>query len=221
MTWDNLSWWDSTHSISAFKKLEEGKHRPDRDLIFAAMDECPLDKVKVVLCGQDPYPGVDTEGNPYATGLSFSIPAGSLFTPTLSSLFLEYTSDLHYPTPTSGDLTPWAKEGVLLWNIYLSCQNSRSLSHRWLEWEELTKEVFDVTSKRGSVFILLGAVPRQFKEYISEEDSFILEAPHPMSDVYPKRKGIPRSSFKGSRIFTKCNDLLCNMKLGAIDWRLK
>jgi uracil-DNA glycosylase len=221
--WDSLSWWSSKDADTVKTRLDKGDHRPDRELVFAAMDECPLDKVKVVFCGQDPYPGEYERGKPYATGLSFSIPSDApLLTPTLSCLFSEYISDLHYPTPTTGDLTPWAKQGVMLWNVYLSCHNGVSLSHRWTEWESLTKEVFEVVSKQGAVFILLGAIPRQFKQYVSMEDSYIVEAAYPMADVYASSAGVnkKRTLFKGSRIFTKTNDLLCSLKMDQIDWRL-
>lgn len=226
MKWDDLAWWKSKDCTTINAKLDLGRHTPERELIYASMDECPLDKVKVVICGQDPYPGTyystrDGKEYPYAMGLSFSIPTDASHTPTLQNFFAEYVSDLHYLTPFSGCLTPWTKEGILLWNVYLSCQNGVTLSHRWEEWELLTREVFEVVSKQGAVFILLGAIPRQFKEYISTEDSYIIEAPHPMADRYQKKDWTrPKSTFSGSRIFTRANAYLCDMKMGKIDWKL-
>lgn len=232
-SWDDLEWWSSTDAKSVEAKLK-GHIRPERELIYASMDECPLDKVKVVLCGQDPYPGtyysrIDGKEYPYAMGLSFSIPSDSQLTHTLQNFFGEYVTDLHYPNSHCGNLTSWCKEGVLLWNVYLSCQSGQTLSHRWPEWESLTREVFEIVSKQGAVFILLGAVPRQFSKYISTEDSFIIEAPHPMADVYNrnpptghkrKRKYKGAGTFRGSRIFTRTNDYLCSMGMSKIDWRL-
>jgi uracil-DNA glycosylase len=183
--------------------------------LFAALDATPFNKVKVAMIGQDPYPN-----KIHATGIAFSIPSSVIDTdwpPTLINIFKEYCSDLHLPTPTSGDLTPWTEQGVLLWNSTPTCETGRPGSHRsWPEWPFLTEEMVKELSKKGIVFVLLGAAAKSFAQYIDQTKNDIIYTSHP-SPLGSKRSSNP---FLGSRVFSTINDKLLSRELVPIEWRL-
>jgi uracil-DNA glycosylase len=131
-------------------------------------------------------------------------------------IFKEYTSDLHYPSPSKGDLMPWCKQGVLLWNVIPSCTRGKSLSHRWGEWEYLTKEILERLSERSVVFVALGAVAREHLRYVKRDECPVVEASHPS----PRGNKYGRIPFLGSRIFTTTNAHLCDIGEQPVDWRL-
>jgi uracil-DNA glycosylase len=189
--------------------LRHIRYNPTRSLLFRSIDLLDLDDVRVVILGQDPYP------NPaHATGIAFSIPRNGRTArpPTLINLFQEYQDDLHYPCPQSGDLTKWAKQGVLLWNAYPTCEAGKPASHHWVEWEPLTKELVEKCAEKGVVFILLGRVAQKFAPYCGERQR-IIETSHP-SPLGAKH------GFLGSRVFSRANDIRRAEGKSEVDWRL-
>lgn len=203
---------------------EEGKEiYPSQENIFKAFEYTPIEKTKVVIIGQDPYPSPNK-----AMGLSFSIPKGEKITLSLKNIFKELTEDLNIPYPSSGDLTAWANEGVLLLNTVLTVEKGKPNSHRYLKWEEYTKykveELLNYPS--GMVFILWGRQAYSFFkkcEHACENINGKLKKviysahPSPLSST-KKTKYIP--AFKGSRPFSQANKLLSDMGISPIDWRL-
>lgn len=180
---------------------------------FRALALTPFSDVRVVLLGQDPYPDPK-----YATGLAFSIPpTEQQYPPTLHNLFKEYQTDLGYPLPIAGDLTPWAVHGVLLWNVIPTCTAYHSLSHDWPEYELLTQEIVSKLSKRAEppVFIFLGGRARRFTAYV-ESGCDVIETSHPS----PRASRSSKHPFFGSRIFTTANARLSEAGIETIDWRL-
>lgn len=215
-TWDDLPFWRSGEWQVITEKLDELDSKgilycPSRQLLFAGLDACPYDTVKVMFIGQDPYPGLDD-----STGIAFSVKKGRKFPPTLQTILKEYSDDLHYDVPKSGDLTPWCKEGVLLWNAVPSCLVHQSLSHDWTEWHELTKEIINALSKRHIVFVFIGAYARSFVPHVDVTTSTVLEVGHPS----PRGNIRARNPFTGSRIFTTVNDKLKDQGFSPINWRL-
>lgn len=209
--WENLAFWEKP----AWERLEDQLHdlkepwNPGRKNLFRALQLCPLDKVKVVILGQDPYP------NPlHATGVAFSIPDGvTPYPPTLKNILREYSADLHYEYPKeSGNLEAWCQEGVLLWNSIPTCLSFRSLSHEsWYDWTFLTHEIISECSKKGCVFILMGRRAETYRHLIDEFSSEVIVTPHPS----PLARG-----FRGTRIFSTTNAHLVEMGLSPVDWRL-
>lgn len=219
--WDEMDYWTSKEWSVIQDRLDQfdregGKVRrynPKREDIFNALDLCPLEKLKVVLLGQDPYPDLHK-----AMGLAFSIPnqKGLSIPPSLSNIFAEYQADLGHPPPESGDLTKWAQEGVLLWNVIPTCTTGKPLSHEnWTEWRPLTEEIVKVANRKGAVFILLGARAKEYKDLIDPDFSEVIEGTHPSPLARNSRK-----PFRGSRIFSTCNSFLCAQGDSPIDWRL-
>lgn len=172
---------------------------PSKENIYKAFELTPLNKVKVVIIGQDPYP---TEG--VATGLSFSVNKETKIPKSLHNMFTELESDLGYKYPTSGDLTKWAENGILLLNRILTVVKSNPLSHKNKGWEQFTERVIEEINKqdRKIVFILLGNEAKTIKKYLNNPLHKIIEAPHPS----------PLSAyhgFYGSKIYSKTCEYLC------------
>lgn len=167
--------------------------------------------VKVVIMGQDPYP------NPaHCSGVAFSLPADVLdIPPTLANIFREYIRDLHYPFPKSGELTPWTKQGVMLWNAVPTCTAFKSMSHYgWPEWRLLTQEI--VESLSGVVFVFVGSVAREFVKYVDQGKNRVIETSHPS----PRGQLHSKTPFIGSRVFTTTNAKLVELGREPVDWRL-
>lgn len=189
------------------KKLVQ--YNPARGDLFNGLRAIPCDQVRVCILGQDPYPK-----RMHATGVAFSVPGGlkpEQWPPTLVNLFREYSDDLHYPTPKNGDLTPWVKQGVLLWNVYPSCKTGHPASHHWDEWTYLTKEITEKLDANIVVFVMLGAIARSYSRYCVH--SPVLQTSHP--SPLGASKG-----FFGSRIFSSVNSSLCEYGETPINWRL-
>lgn len=216
-TWEELNYWNSGEWQVVEERLDDldraGKlYNPSRELIFSALDATNLDSVRVIFIGQDPYPDRDL-----ATGLAYSIPKSfDRIPPSLSIIFDEYQKDLHLPRPNSGDLTAWTKRGVLLWNSIPTCSVGRSLSHDWVEWGELTKEILITLSTKDIVYIFTGAVSRRYTN-ILPLSSKIIQVGHPS----PRGQKKARYPFSGSRIFSKANDMLVQLGKEKVDWRLE
>ena len=198
------------HNLASFVKDEYQKEKvfPKGKLIFNAFWKCPVDQVKVVILGQDPYHG---EGQ--AHGLSFSVPAGVRFPPSLLNIFKEIKRDLGKDLPPNGDLTRWANQGVFLLNATLTVRAHQAGSHQKQGWEEFTDEVIKrlAKSREGIVFMLWGAYAQKKEALIPSEKHMILKAPHP-SPLSAHR------GFLGCNHFSLANDYLRSQGMGEIKW---
>jgi len=179
--------------------------------IFNAFSLISLDKVKVVILGQDPY---HKEGQ--AHGLAFSVLKNITFPPSLRNIFKEYSSDLGYANPSSGNLTQWAEQGVFLLNAVLTVREGEANSHKGQGWEVFTDAVIKKISdeKENVVFILWGKPAQLKSKLIDENKHLVLKAPHPS----------PLSSYRGffgSKPFSKVNAYLKEHNINEIDWRLR
>ncbi|KUH92633.1 uracil-DNA glycosylase [Mycobacterium sp. IS-1556] len=171
----------------------------------------PMDNVRVLIVGQDPYP---TPG--HAVGLSFSVAPDVRPLPrSLENIFREYTSDLEYPAPTTGDLTPWAERGVMLLNRVLTVRPGSPASHRGKGWEAVTECAIRALVARNQplVAVLWGRDASTLKPMLDGADCVAIESPHP-SPLSATR------GFFGSRPFSRANELLEKLGAEPIDWRL-
>jgi len=183
---------------------------PAGNNIFNAFNQTTFENVKVVILGQDPY-----HGSGQAMGLSFSVPKGVKPPPSLVNIFKELKSDIGLPTPTNGDLTPWAKQGVLLLNAVLTVRENEPASHAKIGWMHFTDAVIKKISdeKKGIVFLLWGKFAEQKQILIDETKHFVLKAAHP--SPFSADKG-----FFGCKHFSKTNELLAKQGLQVIDWHI-
>jgi len=193
--------------------LEERKQHtvyPPGNKIFAAFDHTPFDKVKVVIMGQDPY-----HGPGQANGMSFSVSQGVRLPPSLQNIFKEISKDLLCPMATTGDLTPWADQGVLMLNATLTVRAASPASHNGKGWEQFTDSVIRLLSeqKKGLVFLLWGR-PAQLKEKLVDTSKhFVLKAAHPSPlSAY--------NGFFGCRHFSQANKILIDQSRQPIHWPL-
>lgn len=171
--------------------------------------EQPLDDVRVLIVGQDPYP---TPGHPI--GLSFAVAPDVRPIPrSLVNIYAELGTDLGVPAPTTGDLTPWAERGVLLLNRVLTVRPGASASHRGKGWEQVTDCAIDALVRRGGplVAILWGRDARSLRPRLGDIPCVESAHPSPLS---------ARSGFFGSRPFSQVNDLLVHQGADPLDWRL-
>ena len=171
---------------------------PRKEDIYKAFELTPLEKVKVVIFGQDPYP---TPG--VAMGLAFSVSKGTKIPKSLINIFKELEDDINEPLPSSGDLTKWAENGVLLLNRILTVEQSKPLAHKNQGWEKFTERVIKEINNqnRPVVYILLGNEAIKIKKMLNNPQHSIIEAPHPS----------PLSAyhgFFGSKIFSKTCEYL-------------
>ncbi len=185
---------------------------PTKDNIFRALNLTPIDKVKVVIIGQDPYHGAGQ-----AQGLSFSVPRGVKNPPSLQNIFKELEAEFNKKSDAevkfNGDLTNWAKQGVLLLNSTLTVEAGKANSHSGLGWESLTDEIIKLISDKcdGVVFLLWGAYARKKKTLIDTKKHLILESAHPSPfSAY--------SGFFGNNHFIKTNEWLKDHGRDEIVW---
>ena len=184
---------------------------PPSSLIFNALNTTPLNQVKVVIIGQDPYHGPNQ-----AHGLSFSVQRGVALPPSLRNIFHELHTDLGVPIPKHGDLTHWAEQGVLLLNSVLTVEAGQPTSHQKQGWEDFTDHVIDVLNQQREhiVFILCGAYAQRKGQRIDPNKHLILKAAHP-SPLAANRGG-----FFGCKVFSKSNNYLKQNGIEPIDWQL-
>lgn len=184
---------------------------PPGRLIFNAFNHCPFDQTKVVILGQDPYHGAGQ-----ANGLSFSVNPGIPKPPSLKNIYKELSTDMGIAEPKHGDLTNWAKQGVLLLNSMLSVQASKPGSHQNKGWETFTDAVIKLLSdkKTNVVFILWGAYAQKKGAVINEDKHMVIRSAHP--SPFSAHRG-----FLGSRPFSKTNQYLSEHNIAQIDWRLQ
>jgi len=149
-------------TLRDFLKQEKASGKviyPPSPLILNAFNQTPFDEVRVVIIGQDPYHGQDNNGQPQAHGLSFSVPKGVALPPSLQNIYKEIAADLNITMTKSGDLTPWAQQGVLLLNATLTVEQSKAGSHQNKGWETFTDAVIAKLNqhREGLVFVLWGS----------------------------------------------------------------
>lgn len=181
---------------------------PPAPLIFNAFNQCPFDKVKVVIIGQDPYHGYGQ-----AHGLCFSVNDGVQFPPSLVNIFKEIERDLHVPFPQSGNLTRWANQGVFLLNATLSVREGQAGSHQNKGWEEFTDRVIkEISDKKNNVvFMLWGSYAQRKGAVIDTKRHLVLKAVHPS----------PLSAYRGfigCGHFSQANQYLASKGLTPIQW---
>lgn len=194
-------------------KTEKALHRtiyPAGSNIFNSFNQTPFSNVKVVILGQDPY-----HGPGQAHGLSFSVPDGVKPPPSLVNIFKELKTDIGMAIPTTGNLTPWANQGVLLLNAVLTVRANEPASHARIGWMEFTDAVISKISeeKEGVVFLLWGKFAQEKQTLIDETKHLVLKAAHP--SPFSADKG-----FFGCRHFSKTNQYLVKQKKDPIDWSL-
>lgn len=181
---------------------------PPGSLIFNAFNLCPFNKTKVVIIGQDPYHGPNQ-----AHGLCFSVNDGVAFPPSLNNIFKEIKNDLDIPVPSSGNLTRWAEQGVLLLNATLTVRAGQAGSHQNKGWEQFTDAVIRLLAenKEDLVFILWGAYAQKKGAFINRNKHLVLEAVHP-SPLAAHR------GFWNKHHFSKTNHYLEQQGKSPIQW---
>jgi uracil-DNA glycosylase len=175
--------------------------------IFRSFDLCPLDKVKVVIVGQDPYHGVSQ-----ANGLSFSVNDGIKLPPSLQNIYKEIHNDLGITPSPSGDLSRWASQGVLMLNSVLTVLADKPASHSGLGWEQFTDAVIKVLNENRSniVYMLWGRYAQAKGEVIDRNKNLVLMSAHPSPYSV--------TNFFGNHHFSKCNEYLVKHDISPIDW---
>lgn len=193
------------------KEYESKTVFPPREEVFNAFKLTPFDNVKVVIIGQDPY------FNPMqAHGLCFSVRKGVKIPPSLVNIYKELHSDVGITIPNTGDLTYWAKQGVLLLNAVLTVEAFKPLSHNKKGWEEFTQHMIEELNKDDApkVFMLWGAKAIEKEKMITNPNHLILKAAHPSPlSAY--------NGFFGCRHFSKANEFLINKERKPIDWQIR
>jgi uracil-DNA glycosylase len=195
------------HLVTIQEILTELTHTeftPARVNIFSAFQE-PLGSVKVVIVGQDPYP---QEGD--AHGLAFSVAQGRRIPASLRNIFKEYEDDLGFPPPTSGDLTPWSRAGVLLLNRVLTTEIGKRNAHHSSQWTAVTEDLAKHLGESGAVAILWGSSAHTLSKYF--RDAILSPHPSPLSSY---------RGFFGSKPFSRSNSILASREAQPIDWQLQ
>ena len=190
------------------QEYQSGECYPPGGKIFNAFAQTPFEAVKVVILGQDPYhePG-------QAMGLSFSVPEGVMLPPSLRNIYAEVSAETGNPSPASGDLTRWARQGVLLLNATLTVRRGQAGSHQRRGWETFTDAAIRAlaTEREHLVFMLWGAYAGQKAAFIDPHRHLVLCSPHP-SPLSAHR------GFFGNHHFQLCNDYLVRCGLTPIEW---
>lgn len=199
-------------ALEAFLESERRRYTifPPEEDRYNALKLTPLDEVKVVILGQDPY-----HDNNQAHGLAFSVRPGVQPPPSLQNIFKELHDDVGAPIPKSGYLAPWAEQGVLLLNAVLTVRAHQANSHKGKGWETFTDRVIAAVSAKDSpvVFVLWGNNAQRKRELIDARKNAVIAGPHP-SPLSASR------GFFGSRPFSKINGLLKQWGMEEIDWAL-
>lgn len=198
--------------LMGFLNEERNKHiiYPTEQQVFSAFNHTPFDKIKVVILGQDPY-----HGPGQANGLCFSVSPGIKQPPSLKNIFKEIQDDVGIPIPKTGDLTPWANQGILLLNTVFTVRAGEANSHKNKGWERFTSAVIQKISAEKSdvVFLLWGNPAKQKEELIDTKKHHILKAAHPSP--------LAGGAFFGCKHFSKTNIILHNLGKAEIDWRIE
>ena len=201
---------DYYQELQAFvqKRRAEVRVFPDENNVFNALELTPFESVKVVILGQDPYHGFGQ-----AHGLSFSVQKGVPLPPSLKNIYKELQEDIGGEFPTEGDLSHWAKQGVLLLNTVLTVEEGNANSHKGKGWERLTNRLIESLNelKHPVIFILWGKPAQDKEKLITNPNHVILKAPHPS----------PLSAYRGffgSKSFSRVNDILIQQGQTPIRW---
>jgi len=206
--------WNSEGFNSFYNMIESMYNNksifPPKENIFEALKLTSFKNTKIVIVGQDPYHGIGE-----AHGLSFSVQKGVKVPPSLKNIYKELYNDLKIPPKNDGDLTNWAKQGVLLLNAVLTVEKDKPASHRKLGWELLTDYIIRIlnTKEEPIVFILWGNFAKEKSALITNPKHLILTSPHPSPFS-------ANSGFFGSKPFSKANKYLDKNKIKTIDWSL-
>ena len=204
--------WDSPGFKNFYKRImheyEIKEIYPPKDYIFNALKLTSYENTKVVIVGQDPY-----HGKGEAHGLSFSVQKGVRVPPSLQNIYKELNDDLKIPPKDNGDLTEWAKQGVLLLNAVLTVEKDKAASHRNLGWEPMTDYIIKLLNLKNKpvVVIFWGNFAKEKAKLITNHQHYIIMSPHPSPfSAY--------SGFFGSKPFSKTNEFLIKNGLVPIDW---
>ena len=202
---------DYYQELQAFvqKRRAEVRVFPEEKNVFTALELTPFESVKVVILGQDPYHGFGQ-----AHGLSFSVQKGTPLPPSLKNIYKELQEDIGGELPTEGDLSHWAKQGVLLLNSVLTVEEGNANSHKGMGWERLTNRLIESLNEltRPVIFILWGKPAQDKEKLITNPNHIILKAPHPS----------PLSAYRGffgSKPFSRVNDILIQQGQTPICWK--
>lgn len=202
---------DYYQELQAFvqKRRAEVRVFPEENNVFNALELTPFESVKVVILGQDPYHGFGQ-----AHGLSFSVQKGTPLPPSLKNIYKELQEDIGGELPTEGDLSHWAKQGVLLLNSVLTVEEGNANSHKGMGWERLTNRLIESLNEltRPVIFILWGKPAQDKEKLITNPNHIILKAPHPS----------PLSAYRGffgSKPFSRVNDILIQQGQTPICWK--
>ncbi len=181
---------------------------PAASNIFRAFNLCPIDKVKVVIVGQDPYHGAGQ-----ANGLSFSVTDPTPFPPSLKNIFQEIHNDLGITTIPSGDLSRWATQGVLMLNSVLTVLANNPASHAGIGWEQFTDAIIQTLNAKRThiVYLLWGKYAQSKGVVINRDNNLVLTSGHPSPYSV--------SMFYGKHHFSQCNEYLSENGIKPIDWR--
>ena len=201
---------DYYQELQAFVKKRRAEVRvfPEEKNVFNALELTPFESVKVVILGQDPYHGFGQ-----AHGLSFSVQKGTPLPPSLKNIYKELQEDIGGEFPTEGDLSHWAKQGVLLLNTVLTVEEGNANSHKGKGWERLTNRLIESLNELNHpvIFILWGKPAQDKEKLIINPNHVILKAPHPS----------PLSAYRGffgSKPFSRVNDILIQQGQTPIRW---
>ena len=201
---------DYYQELQAFvqKRRAEVRVFPEEKNVFKALELTPFESVKVVILGQDPYHGFGQ-----AHGLSFSVQKGIPLPPSLRNIYKELQEDLGGELPTEGDLSHWAKQGILLLNTVLTVEEGNANSHKGMGWERLTNRLIESLNELNHpvIFILWGKPAQDKEKLITNPSHVILKSPHPS----------PLSAYRGffgSKPFSRINDILIQQGQIPIRW---
>ena len=201
---------DYYQELQAFvqKRRAEVRVFPEEKNVFNALELTPFESVKVVILGQDPYHGFGQ-----AHGLSFSVQKGTPLPPSLKNIYKELQEDIGGELPTEGDLSHWAKQGVLLLNTVLTVEEGNANSHKGMGWERLTNRLIESLNELNHpvIFILWGKPAQDKEKLITNPNHVILKSPHPS----------PLSAYRGffgSKPFSRVNDILIQHGQTPIRW---
>ena len=199
--------------LVSFVKHEYQQHKcfPKGKEIFNAFNYCPFENLRIVILGQDPYHGIGQ-----AHGLCFSVNDDINHPPSLVNIFKELQTDLNLNYPSSGNLIPWAKQGILLLNATLTVRAHQAGSHQRKGWEIFTDEIIKIISskKEGVIFLLWGGFAKQKKKLIDSNKHFVLESGH------PSPLSANRGYWFGNKHFSKTNSLLQQAGFPLVNWQV-
>lgn len=202
---------ESFQTFSNFLKQEYQTKQiyPKPEHVFNAINLVNPQNVKVVIIGQDPYHQPNQ-----AHGLSFSVQDNVKIPPSLKNIFKELNTDIKKEIPTTGNLTHWANQGVLLLNCVLTVENSKPNSHKGLGWEKITTKIVEVLNNQNNpiVFLLWGGNAKAFLKKINQQKHFVLTANHPS----PMSANV--GGWFGNKCFSKTNEILVMLNKEPINW---